>query len=516
VTLATLAMWRDYHQPQSVEETLALLARYQGETRADVRIIAGGTDLIIELDRGVRPICHLIDISRVHALDRIWLDSEDTIHLGPLVTHNQVIASPLCVERAYPLARACRQVGAPQIRNRATIAGNLITASPANDTITPLIALDATVTLQSQRGMRRVPLAEFYTGVRKTVMQPDEMMTDIFFRALESNQHGTFIKLGLRRAQAISVVNCCVISSFENDDRRQTTDDEAIVDRRACPELAEGSIVHDARITLGAVAPTIIRAREAEAALIGQPLNEDRIERAARLAQVAATPIDDVRGSAEYRSDMVAVIVRRALHRLMNGAERADWDDAPALLWTGERVSEGAVEQRSRPLLQVQVNGERFMITDPDAREKTLLRFLRENCGLIGTKEGCAEGECGACTVILDGKAVMACLVPAPRAHGASIVTIEGVNELERINEYGSEQMRERELHPLQQAFIDAGAVQCGYCTPGFIMSGAALLQEHPHPTDAQIKESISGNLCRCTGYYKILEAIRSAAGAQT
>lgn len=466
-------MWKDYYSATRIEDVLQILA----ERGSRARIVAGATDLILEMERGQRKgIDTLVDVTRIPDLDQIVYD-DDTIHIGPMVTHNHCVTSRLIRERGYPLARACWEVGSPQIRNRGTIAGNLITASPANDTIAPLMAMDAWVTLRSCSGERKVPLREFYTGVRTTVMQPDEMLVDIAFRALRGNQRGTFIKYALRRAQAISLVNAALIVTLADE------------------------VVQDAQITLGAVAPKIVHAEEAEAFLKGRALTEEVILQAGELAVKSARPINDIRGSAGYRQRMVRVAVQRGLRQIASKTEYEGFPENPVLLRSrgtnGLPKLDGAQHHDGSQPIVTKINGKTYTFTT--GHEKSLLRLLREEAGLIGTKEGCAEGECGACTVILDGEAVMSCMVPAPRAHGAEIVTVEGLE-------------RDGQLHPVQSAFIEEGAVQCGYCTPGFLMSAVKLLEERPNPSKDEIRQAFTGNLCRCTGYYKIIEAVELAA----
>jgi len=467
-------MWHEYIGATRVEEVLQILA----DRGQKARIIAGATDLILEMEKGIRKgIETLVDVTRIPELDQIMLDEDGNIHLGPLVTHNHCVASKLIRESAFPLAQACLEVGSPQIRNRGTITGNLITASPANDTITPLMALGARVLLRSLKGERFVSLNDFYTGVRKTVMQPDEMLVDISFPALQSNQRGTFIKFALRRAQAISLVDVAIVLTFDLDK------------------------VSKAAITMGAVAPTIIHAAESEKFLIGKILDDKVIEQAAELVGNACRPITDLRSSAGYRKTILKVITRRGLKALVDGTERSQFPANPVLLWGQDTYPTGklakSIQIDSHTPIHTTINGEKY--TFPNGQNKSLLRFLREEALMVGTKEGCAEGECGACTVFLDGVAVMSCMVPAGRADGAEITTVEGL-------------AHDGILHPVQQAFIDEGAVQCGYCTPRFLMSAAKLLEERSDPSGDEVRQAITGNLCRCTGYYKIVQAIERAA----
>ena len=462
-------MWQTYLQPTRLSEALDLMQEYG--TRA--RIVAGATDLLVELQRGIKPTSMLIDISKLHELKYVRAD-DDWIALGALATHNDIMLSEACQQYALPLVQACAEVGAPPIRTRATIAGNIITGSPANDTIAPLLALGAQVLLLSPTGERCVPLSDFYTGMRRTVLHTHEILHEIRFPKLSARQRGLFIKLGLRRSQAISVINMAVILTFDAD---------------------EPQTVRAAQITLGCLAPLVIHAETVEAYLRDKQLDAAVCREAGQLALQDVRPIGDVRASATYRLDTLSTLLTHALERIMTNDISAPWMQRPVALETTHK-------QIAPPLIwhdviATTINGRGYELVG--AQQKTLLNALREDAGLTGTKEGCAEGECGACTVWLDGQAVMSCLVPAAQAHGAQITTIEGLADGEQ-------------LHPLQQAFIDQAAVQCGFCIPGMLMAGAKLLDEYPQPTIEQIQIALGGNICRCTGYRKILSAVMSVA----
>ncbi|MYG61235.1 MAG: 2Fe-2S iron-sulfur cluster binding domain-containing protein [Acidimicrobiales bacterium] len=469
---------RRYVAPGSLDEAAELLSSHG----AVARLIAGGTDLMLELSRGARSgVELLVDISGLPGLDRISYDG-GRVTLGPLVTHADVIASAPMRTAGLPLAQACLEVGSPPLRNRATVVGNIVTASPANDTISALVALDAAVTMTSVRGERTVPISEFFAGFRQTVLEPDEIVTAVEFDALDGadrshDRRGVFVKLGLRRAQAISVVHAAVVTELD------------------------GGRVADLVVALGSVAPTIITVPEATELAAGRELAEANADITVA-ARRAATPIDDIRGSGEYRSHTVGVVVDRAITALASNTEADRWPrQAPRLALTASAVDAGpasTVLTEPHDTVTATVNG--VQRSAAGAAGKSLMDWLRDDLGLTGTKEGCAEGECGACTVHLDGAAVFSCLVPAGRADGASITTVEGV-----ASPAG-------ELHPFQQAMVDTGGAQCGFCTPGFVMSAVALLDEIPEPTPEQITVGLSGNLCRCTGYCSIIEAVHIAS----
>jgi xanthine dehydrogenase FAD-binding subunit len=252
------------------------------------RILAGGTDLVLFMGMGRLRPRSVIDISRLAALRYIRADAR-AIRIGPLTTHSEIMQSPLLKEWAPILPMAAATIGAPQIRNRGTLGGNIGTASPAGDTLPALMALGAGVTLRSRRGERRLALEQFLVGPGKTALAVDEYIAEVDFATPSFAARGVYLKAGRRKAQAITLVSVGV----------QITPD--------------GDAVGAARLCLGAVAPTVIHAVAAEEALRGQRLTPNLCRRAAEIAAGDARPISDIRASAGYRIALVQTWVRRAL-----------------------------------------------------------------------------------------------------------------------------------------------------------------------------------------------------------
>lgn len=471
----------EYLRPSTLEQAVRVL-----ETRGDAgRIIAGGTDLLLEMDRGSRSgIDTLVDLRDIPGLDEITDDGDDIV-LGCLVTHGQVVTSALVAEHAFPLLQACSEIGAPQLRNRATVVGNIVTASPANDTITPLRAFDATIEVIGPSGRRSIPFEEFHPSFRATALHHSDIVTAIRIPKMKLTERGVFGKLGLRKAQAISVLHATAILDFDGD------------------------AVTGAKIAFGSATPVIVRASEVEQAIIGAPLSGSSISDAVALVHESIAPIDDIRADAVYRSEQAEIMLKRMLVALRHGTERARFNQPAITLWTGRddhrwSATGGANEVNALTEIDVTVNGRK--VRAGGAASMTLLNWLRDVAGvatgssLTGTKEGCAEGECGACTVLMDGNAVVSCLVLAAQADGRSVTTVEG--------------LADNGIHDtMQQAFLENGAVQCGYCIPGFVMSAEVLVQESSPLDREKVEAGLAGNLCRCTGYYKIIDAVIDAAG---
>jgi CO/xanthine dehydrogenase FAD-binding subunit len=274
----------DYIAPSTLDDALHI----KSEHGADAICIAGGTDLILRMKSRVATPKLLIDLRQL-PLDTISAGASD-LRLGARVTESRILADTGIAAIFPALTEACRQFAGPPIRNRGTVGGNLVNASPAADLAPPLMAYDASVVLASAAAVRLVPLAEFFTAPGCTVMAPDEILTEVRLPSIPANTVAHFIKLGQRRSMAISIVNLVIRLSY-----------------------AAGGEVVDARIVLGAVAPTPMRARQAEAMLTGEELSDDLIDAAAREARREAAPISDVRASKNYREKMVEVLVHRAL-----------------------------------------------------------------------------------------------------------------------------------------------------------------------------------------------------------
>jgi xanthine dehydrogenase iron-sulfur cluster and FAD-binding subunit A len=466
----------DYIAVETVAEACNVLAGHGPE----LTLLAGGTDVLIELRRATTKAPKVVlDISGVPELRGIE-EADGSITIKPLTTHTELMRSDLLRQFAPLLGSAAAAIGSPQIRDRGTVGGNIMNAAACADTVPPLIALDATVTLQSKAGCREMPLADLFVKPYQTKARPGELLTAIHFPKLAPSARSAFIKLGRRNALAISRMSVAAVLQIGSDGR-----------------------IVDARIVPGAAFPTWKRVPEAEQMLVGQKPEAKLFAAAGQKVSEEMIKATGRRWSTEYKEPVIAVLVRRALEQCAKGVPPKSSPPAKvskastSIASPHARGAVGTARPTNEVSITTTINGRSHTLTTPANR--TLLDLLRDQLGLLGTKCGCEIGECGACTVLLDGEPVNSCLVLAPQINGRKVETVEGL-------------ALDGKLHPLQESFLDHDAAHCGFCTPGMLLSAKALLDWNPRPTETEIRTAISGNLCRCTGYQQIVEAIGKAA----
>jgi xanthine dehydrogenase iron-sulfur cluster and FAD-binding subunit A len=441
--------------------------------------VAGGTEAMPPRNRGERA-GPLLDLSLVSELRDVALG--ERCRLGAGVTYTRLLeelAEPLPV-----LALAARTIASRQVRNRATLGGALAIADPSADILCALVAAGAEVELASLDGVRRVAVERFLTGPYECDLREDELIVAVLVPPAAGP--AAYAKVGARNAMARAA---CAVAVVLDEERRS------------------------AGIAVAACAPVPVRTPEAERLVAEEAPWEDEHEldagwlrRAGALIAGATRPRADGRGSVEYKRHAAAVLGGRALARAWRerGAPRspaaapASPSGGSAKLRRHIRRNFPDVREPGGAVLRVD-GAERAL--PPEAAGESLLRFLRDELGVTAPKNACEEGECGSCTVAIDGEIACACLVPAVQAAGCEVETAAGLAEVDG------------ELHPVQAALLEAGGVQCGFCTPGFVMAARDLLRRVPDPTVEQVREGLNGNLCRCTGYRKIVEAVRLAAG---
>lgn len=277
--------WFDYCAPKGLEEALDVFAEYGERARA----LAGGTDLILFMEKGRLKPDLVVEIPFCPPF--VGVEATDNhIRIGSRTTMRELETSPLIREKTPILAEAASKVGSLQIRNLATIGGNICTASPAGDTLPALLVLDASVKIVSKKGERIIPLREFFLGPGETILQPDELLTEVIVPIPPYRSGWSFYKLSVRRYMDIAIVNAA-----------------------ALVQVNEDGFITDAKIALGSVAPTPIRAHEAEERLKGNTINDILLDEVGKLAQEASSPITDQRGTAEYRRIMVYRLTKRVV-----------------------------------------------------------------------------------------------------------------------------------------------------------------------------------------------------------
>lgn len=286
-----------YLRPTSLTEAVGLLAEHRGKTK----VLAGGTDLMLQLQDGMFAPDYVVDVHHVPELNVLSYHARTGLTIGAATQLRRVETSDLVREKYPHLAACAGEIGSVQIRNLASFGGNICTATPSGDGLPSLVSLDATVRIASARGERIVPLTEFFKGVRKTVLEPDELLVDIQVPAPHPWTSGAYVKLDTRPQMDLAIVGVAVTVTLAGD----------------------RSTIKSAAICLGAVATTPIRVPEAEEILKGRAISADLLAQAGAAAARAARPISDVRSSAEYRREQCDLMTRRAIGQAVELAKEA-------------------------------------------------------------------------------------------------------------------------------------------------------------------------------------------------
>ena len=361
-----------------------------------------------------------------------------------------MIGESKSLKQAWPgIVEAANLIGSTQIQGRASLAGNLCNASPAADSVPALIAARATCVVAGAGGRREVPVESIVTGPGRTSLKPDEFIVEFHLPKRPPRSADAYLRFIPRTEMDIAVVGAGVNVTLD-----------------------AGGTCTDARVVLGAVAPTAVLVADAATALIGHKLDDATLGRARS------------GGAARLQADR-----RQARHdRISDQGRRRDGTPGGRY-----RLRARGRASMSKHHVSTTINGEPTeFLCEP---QLTLLDVLRDELHLTGSKEGCSSGDCGACSVTVDGRLVCSCLMLAVEADGHKVETVEGI-------------ARGHDLHPLQQKFLEHAALQCGFCTPGLLIAAKALLDRNPDPTETEIRYWLAGNLCRCTGYDKIIRAV--------
>ena len=439
----------EYERATSVDHAIGLLDRL-GDT---ARVVAGGHSLLPMMKLRIANPEYLVDINDL-ALELGYVITDPTlVRIGAMTRHRELLESDTLAAVCPIFRDAERVIADPVVRNRGTLGGSLCQADPAEDLSTVCAVLDAVCLARGPSGEREIAIDDFMVGPYETALAHNEMLIEVRIPV----RHNTS-------------------SAYAKVERR--VGDWAVTAAGASLTL-DGDAIAAARVGLTAVNADRTALAEVSAALVGQPATEEVFAEAGRRAAQACEPVTDVRGTAEYKRHLASELTIRTLR---TAAER--------------RVREQGAQELAMQV-NMTVNGEQ-VTADVEPR-MLLVHFLRDQLRLTGTHWGCDTSNCGTCVVDVDGVPVKSCTMLAVMASGHSVRTVEGL----AVN---------GQLDPVQEGFMQCHGLQCGFCTPGMMITARALLDRNPDPDEETIREAISGQICRCTGYTTIVRSIQWAA----